>query len=70
MNPCYLKDRRYHTNTHTVQEFQAEIVAVTEEITGDMLLNTVDNFVVPLHVSHEVEGCHIEHMVTGRPHPH
>jgi len=50
MNPCdyflwgYLKDRVYRINPHTVQELQAEIEAVTEEITAD---NSV-NFVVRL----------------------
>jgi len=41
MNPCdyflwgYLKDCVYHTSPHTVQELQAEIEAVAEDITGD-----------------------------------
>jgi hypothetical protein len=54
MNPCnnflwgYLKNYVYCTNLHTVQEFQAGIEAVAEEITGDMLCETVDNFVVHL----------------------
>jgi len=40
----YLKDRVYRTNPHIFQEFQAEI----EEITGDVLSDTVDSFVVCL----------------------
>jgi RNase P/RNase MRP subunit POP5 len=49
MNLCgyflwdYLKFRVYRTNPHTVQELQAEIEAASEEITGDMLCDTVDN---------------------------
>jgi hypothetical protein len=51
----FLKDHMHHTNPCTVQELQAEIEAVAEEITGDMSRdtgdmsrNTVDNFVVCL----------------------
>jgi len=42
-NPCeyfllgYLKVRVYHTNPHTAQELEAEIEALTEETTGDLL---------------------------------
>jgi len=39
----YNKGRVHRTNPHTVQELQAEIEAVTEEITGDKLRDTVDN---------------------------
>jgi hypothetical protein len=39
----YLRERVYGTNPHTVQELQAEIEAAAEEITGDMLRDTVDN---------------------------
>jgi hypothetical protein len=52
MNSCdyfawvYLKDCVYYTNPHSMQELQAKIKADTEEITDDMLCNTVDNFVV------------------------
>jgi hypothetical protein len=54
MNPCdyflwdYLKDHVYHTNLHILQELQVEIEGVTEEITGHMLCETADNFVVHL----------------------
>jgi hypothetical protein len=34
------------TPTHTVQEFQAEIEDVTEQIIGDMLHDTTGNGVV------------------------
>jgi len=44
----YLKDHVYCTNPHTVQELHMELEAVAEEITGDMLHDTVDNFVVHL----------------------
>jgi hypothetical protein len=44
----YLKDHIYSPNPHTVQWLQAETGAVTEEIAGDMLHDTVDNFVVHL----------------------
>jgi hypothetical protein len=40
----------YHTNPHTVQELQAEIEGTAEDITGDMMHDTADNFVVHLHV--------------------
>jgi hypothetical protein len=41
-------DHVYHTNSHNVQELHAEIEAVTEDITSDMLHDTVDNCVVHL----------------------
>jgi hypothetical protein len=44
-----LKDCVYRAKPHTVQELKAEIEAVTEEITGDILRDTVDNFVDRLH---------------------
>jgi peptide methionine sulfoxide reductase MsrB len=73
MNPCdyflwgYLKDRLYRINPHNVQDLQAEFEAVIKEITGDMLRNKVDNSVVLLRVR-EVEGSHIEHVFTRKPH--
>jgi hypothetical protein len=60
----YHKDRVYRTILHTVQELQAETEAIAEEITDDMLHDTVDNFVVCLQQVHEVEGSHIEHVFT------
>jgi len=38
------------------------------EITGDMLRETSDNFVVPLQRVREVEGSHNEHVFTRKPH--
>jgi hypothetical protein len=38
----------YSTNAHTALEFQAEIEVAAEEITGDMLRDTSDNYVVRL----------------------
>jgi hypothetical protein len=70
MIPCdyflwgYLKDCMYRTNPHTVQELQAENAAVAEEITGDILRDTADNFMVHLWRVHEVEESHIEHVFT------
>jgi hypothetical protein len=52
MNLCdyflwdYLKGHAYCTNQHTVQKLRAEIEAVAEEMTGDTLHDTGDNFVV------------------------
>jgi len=40
----------------------AGTVAVAEEITGDVLHDTVDNFVVRLQRVPEVDGSHIEHV--------
>jgi hypothetical protein len=37
-----------HTNLHTVPELQTEIEAVANEITGDMLHDKAENFVVCL----------------------
>jgi hypothetical protein len=54
MNPCdyflwnNLKDRVCYTNPETVQDLQAEIEVVAKDITGDMLGDTVDSFVVRL----------------------
>jgi hypothetical protein len=56
----YLNDRVYRTNPHTVQELQAETEAVYEEITGDMLRDTVDSFVVCLWRVHQVEESRSE----------
>jgi hypothetical protein len=41
-----LTDHMYHTNLHIVQEVQVETEAVTEDITGDTLCDTVTNFEV------------------------
>jgi len=60
----YLKDHVYHISSHTVQEVQAEIKAVDEEITSGMLHDRVNNFVVDLQEVHEDEGSHIEHVFT------
>jgi hypothetical protein len=60
----YLNDCEYCTNLHTVQELQAEIEAVTEDIIGDMLHDTLGNFVVSLQQVHEVERSHVEHVFT------
>jgi hypothetical protein len=49
------------TNPHNVQELQAETEAAAEEITGDMLRDSVDSFVVTFH---KVEGSHAEHVFT------
>jgi hypothetical protein len=38
----------YCTNLHTIQELQAEMEVAPEEIMGDMLCDTADNFVVHL----------------------
>jgi hypothetical protein len=38
----------YRTNPRTVQELQTAIKGVAEEITGDMLPDTVDSFLVRL----------------------
>jgi hypothetical protein len=51
----------------TVQELQAEIEAVAEEITGDMLHDTVDIFVVHFQRVHKVKGSHKNHMHTNSP---
>jgi hypothetical protein len=42
--------------------------AVTEEITGDMLRDRVDNFMVRLQRDHGVEGSRIEHAFILRLH--
>jgi len=47
---------------------QAKIEAVAKQITGDMLSDTGDNFLVRLQRVHEVEGSHTEHVFTRRPH--
>jgi hypothetical protein len=60
----YFKDSGYRTNPHTVQELQVKIEAVAEEITADMLRDTVNNFVVHLQQVHKVVGSHIEHVFT------
>jgi len=39
---------RYSSNSHSVQELQTEIEAVANEITGDMLHDKAENFVVCL----------------------
>jgi hypothetical protein len=52
----------YRTNPHTAQDLQGEIEAVAEEITGDMLRDTGDSFLVRLQRVHEVEGSHIEYV--------
>jgi len=57
-------DCLYCTNLCTVQELQVEIETVAEEITGDTLYNTVDNFMVCLQQVHKVEGSYIEHAFT------
>jgi hypothetical protein len=56
----YLKDCVYYTNPHTIQELQVEVEAVVEEITGDMLHNTVDSFVVYLQGGHKAKGLHMK----------
>jgi hypothetical protein len=54
----------YCTNPHTVQELQVDIDAVAGEITGDMLHDKVDDFVVKLQQVHSIEESHIEHTFT------
>jgi hypothetical protein len=44
----FIKYRVYRNNSHTVQKLQAEIETGTVEITGDMLRDTADKFVVRL----------------------
>jgi hypothetical protein len=39
----YIKDRLYRINPHTVQELQADMDAVAEEIRGDTLSDTIGN---------------------------
>jgi len=63
-----LKDCVNHTNLHTVQEVQAETETVSEQVTGELLCDTGDKFVVRLLRVHEVEGSHIERVLTWRPH--
>jgi hypothetical protein len=53
-----------HTNLHTVQEVQAETETVSEQVTGELLCDTGDKFVVRLLRVHEVEGSHIERVLT------
>jgi hypothetical protein len=54
MKPCnyffwsYLKDGVYRTNPYTIQLIQMEIEVVVEQITGNMLRDTVGNSVVPV----------------------
>jgi hypothetical protein len=50
--------------TTTVQDLEVEIEIVAEEITGNMLCDTGDNFVVHLHQVYEIKGSHIEHVFT------
>jgi hypothetical protein len=50
----YIRDRLYRTNPHTVQGLQDESEAVDEGVTGDTLLDTVDNFVARLLQAHKV----------------
>jgi hypothetical protein len=70
MNPCdyflrvYFKDCGYRSKLHAVRLLQVEIEAVAEEITGYMLCDILDNFVVHLQWVHKVEGSHIEHAFT------
>jgi hypothetical protein len=70
MNPynyfpwCYLRNCVYHTSPHSVQELQAEIEAVAEDITGGILCDTVDNVVVCLQQVYEVKVSHTEHVIT------
>jgi len=59
----------YHTNLHTLQELQAETEDIAEDIRGDMLHDTVNNFVIHLQQVHEIKGPHIEYVFT-RPHAH
>jgi hypothetical protein len=54
----YPKNRVYRTKPQT------EIEAVDKGISGDVLHDTVDNFVARLQRVNEVEGSHIEHAVT------
>jgi hypothetical protein len=47
-----------------VQELQAGGEAAAEEIPGDMLHDTVDNFVVHLHEVHMIKESHVQRMFT------
>jgi hypothetical protein len=68
--PLGLPQRSCVLHQPTVQELQAKTEAVAEVITGDMLHDTADKFVVHLQQVHEVEGSHTEHLFTLRPHAH
>jgi hypothetical protein len=45
----------YRSNLHTVLELQVEFEAVTEEITGDILRDTVDKSVDHLQRVYEID---------------
>jgi len=60
----HLRGRVYCTNVHSVQELQAGGEAAAEEIPGDMLHDTVDNFVVHLHEVHMIKESHVQRMFT------
>jgi hypothetical protein len=70
MNLCdyflwsYVKDRVYRTKPSHYSGLQEEIEVVADEMTGDMLRDRVDSFVVCLQRVHVVEGSHIEHVFT------
>jgi hypothetical protein len=59
----------YHTDPTIVQELQAQIEAIVEEIMGDMLRDKVDNFVVRLQRVHKVETL-ILRMCSREDHMH
>jgi len=52
------------THPQTIPNLQAEIESATEEVAGDMLHDTVDNFVVRLQRVHEVEISQTENAFT------
>jgi hypothetical protein len=58
----FLTGRVYRTNPYAVQELQAEIEAVAEEMTGDMMRDR--NFVIRLQRVDEGERSHIEDVFT------
>jgi hypothetical protein len=59
----------YHTNPHTLEQLQAEIEVVAEEITDNMSHDTVDNFEVCLQQVHEIKGS-ILNLCTHEDHMH
>jgi hypothetical protein len=54
----------YRTHPHIVRGLQAKAEAAVEEVTGDMMRDTAEKFVVHLQRVQEIEGSHIEHMFT------
>jgi hypothetical protein len=69
----YFKDRVYRTNLHALQQLQADIDAVAEDITGDMLHDTDDNLWFVYGKSTRLKdlilniSSHEDHMHTNSP---